>query len=68
MINNISKIKECPCCGKINTITIKSKYINNNLMYRIVCDYPHSGCGMRTGWEASIDVAEDVWNRRDSNN
>lgn len=66
------KVKSCPCCGNINYIGIQTKFISNNLMYRVVCndvnwgriDASKNGCGLRTGWFLTIREAVEKWNTR----
>ena len=59
------KVKKCPCCGKIESVKIRTKFIQNGLSYRVICDDMTDGCGIRTAWYRKIDDAINNWNRRE---
>lgn len=66
------KVKSCPCCGNLEYLGIQTKFISNNLMYRVICndvswgriDTSENGCGLRTSWFLTIREAVEKWNQR----
>lgn len=62
------KVKKCPCCSNIDNVKIKTKFIQNGLCYRVLCDDSDGGCGLRTAWYRNINDAVNNWNRRADSN
>ena len=63
------KVKSCPCCGCIDSIGIQTRYISNQIMYRVICaeinnNMSEKGCGLSTAWFLTIEEAVERWNRR----
>lgn len=66
------KVKSCPCCGNMNNVVIETKFISNNVMYRVICSEVYhidgvAGCGLNSAWCNTIQEAVERWNKRTQN-
>lgn len=65
LLEDYSKLKPCPFCGKRDTLEIN--FDEGNANCQIICNFNKGGCGSSSGFRHTEDEAIKLWNTRKEN-